>query len=425
MKIAILGFGTVGSGVLKILADQADMIQTRVGEPVVVKTILERDLKKVPAVKGVLVTDKPDAVFQDPEIDVVVEVIGGEIPAKDFICRALENKKVVITSNKEVMAKHKRAFFELAKKYQTPIYYEASVGGGIPLIRALKVGYAANQIQSICGILNGTTNYILTQIEQHHRDFQDVLKQAQALGFAEADPTMDVSGLDVAYKLVILAEAAFKVHIDLKDVFYQGITSIDLKDLVYANELGYAIKLLAFGKRHPNGALSFKVHPTMIPKTHPLAGVHNEFNALFLNGDSVGESMLMGRGAGSLPTASAVVSDVVDFAFCAHCGLKRQVETIQDNPELMPIEETETQFYIRLFVPDTFGILERIAGIFGQNKISISKILQQDVVGTEAELVIVTHQVKEAHMNRAMATLQHCDVVKKVQTVLRVGLEEV
>lgn len=430
IQVGILGLGNVGSGVLSILLQNGSLLEKRSGLPLVVtKALVKNKAKKRASLGACQLVETAQDILTDPAIRIVVEAMGGEYPAYDYICEALRQGKYVVTANKEVVSKHKKTFFELARAHHTDIYFEASVGGGIPLIRSLKVGYAANQIQSLYGILNGTTNYILTQIAEKNLPFETALKEAQRLGFAEADPTMDVSGLDTTYKLSILAAVAFKADVQVADIYYEGIEKITLQDITYAKELGYAIKLLAIGQRHSQGEVSFRVHPTMVPLNHTLAHVRNELNAVFMVGDMVGEAMLLGRGAGSLPTGSAVVSDIVDIVFdLAHALEKptnRNLEPNYQAPVLMPMDEVSSQFYVRLQVVDAPGTLARLAAVFGQEHISISKIIQKGTTGTEAELVMVTHAALEKRMQSALKAIQNLLEVKQLLACIRVGLDEV
>ncbi len=427
IKIGLLGLGNVGAGVVQILDENRALIRRRTGKDLQVKTVVVRDASKERSVglAGINVSTDAMAMIADPEIKVIVEVMGGEYPAYDFICEALKRGKYVVTANKEVISKHKKTFFELAKAHQSDIYFEAAVGGGIPLIRTLKVGLAANKIESLYGIVNGTTNYILTKLAEDGKEFDTVIKDAQALGFAEADPSMDVSGLDTAYKLSILAAVAFKVDISVADIPYEGIESISLKDMKYADELGYTVKLLAIGRATKSNQLSFKVHPTMVPLHHPLAAVRNEFNAVFIVGNAVGESLLSGRGAGSSPTGSAIVSDLIDIAFDeTHNASARNLEYGFDSVNLAPMVETFSQFYIRLLAMDTPGALAKIATILGHGDISISKIMQKDRVGGAAEIVIVTHSVLEQNMTDALTALRKEQVVTEILAKIRVGLDD-
>ena len=423
IKIAILGFGVVGKNVYEIIQEKSEMLFKRTGKKLVVAKILEKDLSKRNLVHAsVEMTDNADQVLADPEIAVVIEVLGGENPAYDFITRALQNKKSVITSNKEVFAKHKTEFIKLAKENGVDIFFEASVGGSIPIIRSLKVGYAANKIQAIYGILNGTTNFILTKIEEENKEFVDVLKEAQKLGFAEANPYMDVSGLDAAYKLTILALVAFKKNIEINDVAFEGIEKISLRDISYAKELGYKIKLLAIGKVEANEEYYFKVQPIMIPEDHALAAVRNEFNAIYIVGDEVGEAMLYGKGAGGRPTAAAVVSDLMDLAFSYPEITSRNLETEISAPTLVSKGKERANFYLRLIVDDHSGVLEKIAHAFGKNQVSLSRVIQKDIINEKAELVILTHNVSENLLTKALTDLKNLPEVTELASVVRVGL---
>jgi len=430
IKIGLIGFGNVGQGVYRILMENQETIVGRVGHRVDVARIAVRDLKKYEGVEvgaSVLTTNVKD-LLDDPEIDIVVEVMGGEKPAFEYISGALKRKKFVVTANKEVISKHKETFFQLARDNDVDIYFEASVGGGIPIIRSFKVGYSANQIQSIDAILNGTTNYILTKIQDDNIDFGEALRQAQDKGFAEAEPSMDISGLDAAYKLVILASVAFKVDIQLDDVPYEGIEGIALKDMLYALELGYTVKLIASGRFVGPGEMTFKVHPTMVPLTHPLASVRNEFNAIFSVGNAMGESMIYGKGAGSFPTGSAVVSDILDICFDRdHQNARisrRNLEAGCKPVKLRKMENTQSKFFLRLILEDRYGVLEKIMSVFGEHKVSVLKLLQKDILDEDAEVVIVTHKVREKDMQSAIKELEGLREVRSVLSVIRVGLDE-
>jgi homoserine dehydrogenase len=427
IRVGLLGVGNVGRGVLQILDQNKALIAERTGKSLVVTHAVVRDVEKAQSFlpSDIVVTADAFSVLRSPDVDVVVEAMGGEYPAYDYICEALRQGKPVVTANKEVLSKHKETFFALAKAQHTNIYFEATVGGGIPLIRTMKVGLAANRIQAFYGILNGTTNFILTKLEEGGASFEDVLKEAQRLGFAEADPSMDISGLDSAYKLTILGAVAFKADIQLEDVYYEGIVPLDALDVAYAKELGYAIKLLGIGREISPGKMTFKVHPTMIPVLHPLANVRHEFNAVFIIGNAVGESILSGRGAGSSPTGSAIVSDLIDIAFDDQpLGNKRNLEVLNADISVVPFVETTSQFYLRLYAVDTHGVLARIAGILADHRIGISKIMQKDIVNQEAEIVLVTHVAVEKDMTAAIAALQGARVVRDVAAKIRVGLDE-
>ncbi|MGE4170646.1 MAG: homoserine dehydrogenase [Candidatus Margulisiibacteriota bacterium] len=424
INIGLLGFGTVGQGVVEILNKHQAAFKQRTGKTIQVKSVLVRNLEKAkahPLAGTVAITTNPGDILNDPDIHIVIEVLGGETPAKVFITQALEAKKHVITANKEVVSKHKSKFIALAVENQVDFYFEAAVGGSLPIIRSLKVGYGANEIQALYGILNGTTNFMLTKIEEDQKDYADVLKQAQDLGFAEADPTMDVSGKDAAYKLDILAAVAFKQEVGVDHIFHEGVDQLTLKDLKYAKEFGYKIKLLAQAYRTPAG-LALKVHPTLINQDHPLASVRNEFNAVFVVGDAVGEAMIYGKGAGSLPTASAVVSDVLDVVLHNLAPSKQNLETLSAHLPLVPIGQTQSRFYLRMTIQDHPGVLEKIAHVFGQNTISISSLAQHEEPDTRAELVIITHSAAEAAFQTAVSTLKTLPDVTAIDAVIRVGL---
>ncbi|MBT5856089.1 homoserine dehydrogenase [bacterium] len=427
LNVGLIGLGNVGYGVLRILADNAEMIRSRVGYGIDVKAVVVRDPSKYADsdLGGAKLTTDVADVLEDDSIDVVVEVMGGEEPALDYICRALKSKKYVVTANKEVIAKHKTTFFELAKANDVDIYFEAAVGGGIPVIRSYKVGYAANQMESIYGILNGTTNYILTQIQEKQEPFEVILKKAQELGFAEADPHMDVSGLDAAYKLVILAAVAFKVDIQLEDVTYEGIESITLKDIKYADELGYVIKLLAIGQKSGADQMSFKVHPTLVLKEHPLASVRNEFNAVFSKGDAMGESMIYGKGAGGAPTGSAVVSDIIDIAFdTQQKNSRRNLEYRFDSVDVQPISESYSQFYLRMKLANVPGALGKVGDTFSECGVNVLTVIQKENVEDWSEVVVVTQRVQEGIMTKALAELEGLSEVREILSKIHVGLGE-
>ena len=423
IKCGLIGFGNVGQGVASIIDTNSEMISNRVGQDVEIKMICVRDVNKYSTVaRGIPLTSNVDDILNDAEIDIVVEVIGGEQPAYEYITRALQNKKYVVTANKELIAKHKQHFFRLAKDHGVDIFFEASVGGGIPIIKSFKVGYSANQIESVYGILNGTTNFILTKLFEDKQEFSDVLAEAQRLGFAEADPTADVSGLDAAYKIVILAAVALKSDIQIEDVFYEGIDVVQLRDTLYLDELGYRVRLIAKAKR-VEGGLSVAVYSTAIPSDHPLATVRNEFNAIFSTGNMVGESMIYGKGAGSLPTGSAVVSDILDIAFDihqhhSHRNLEADISTVS----VLPINQQKTQFYCRLLLKNEAGALESLSNEFKDKRINISQLIQKERVGDTAEMVIITDTVLESDFEALKESLNALSVVHSIESIIRVGL---
>ena len=424
LKIGLLGLGNVGLSVVDILSSHSHHLKERTGTDIQLKSILVRDTQKKREISlsDYHVTSNADDILLDPEIDIVIEVMGGEEPALSYIKTALENKKYVVTANKEVVSKHKETFFKLAKDNGVDIYYEAAVGGGIPLIRALKVGFAANKIQSFFGILNGTTNYILSKIAEDQADFDVVLKQAQDLGFAEADPTMDITGLDAAHKLVILSAVVFNANLQVDQVFYEGIESITLTDIQRAAELGYVIKLLAIGKRIDNSTISCRVHPLMIPDSHLLAAIKNESNALFVDGDYVGEALLSGKGAGGNPTGSAVISDVIDIAFDREHLSRRNLEDTFKPVDLLSMDKTMTQYYFRLQVLDEPGVFEKVSKVFADHSISLSKISQKESSEGLAEIVLVTHKIQEKSLALLRTDLDSLNVIQSISSMIRVGL---
>jgi homoserine dehydrogenase len=426
IKLGLLGLGNVGQGVVDILSENDAHIEARVGDQIQVKSIAVRNIDKYKNVNignATLSTDV-NTILNDPEISIVVELMGGEYPAYDYICQALKNGKYVVTANKEVVSKHKETFFKLAKENNVDIYFEAAVGGGIPIIRSLKVGLAANRIESIFGILNGTTNYILSKIEDEQKDFSVILKNAQELGLAEADPTMDVEGIDAAHKLVILAAVAFKANVQLDDLYYEGITHITLKDIQYAKELGYVIKLLAIGHKHSQDHVSLRVHPTLIPNTHLLASIRNEVNAAYVVGNAVGEVLLSGKGAGGSPTGSAVVSDIIDIAFdVSHKLNRRNLEAELYNVTVSNMSDTQSQYYLRLTLSDKPNMLETISKVIGEYNINIAKIVQKECIDDEAELVILTDETQESTMQDAKAKLESLDGVS-IKSFIRAGVKE-
>ena len=421
VQIGLLGFGTVGTGVVRVLTDNSQLIAQRAGTAISIKKILVRDLTKKRALSTAAeMTTDPAAVLGDPEIDIVVELLGGEEPARTLMLEALNRGKHVVTANKDVMAKYGRELFEAAEKNNVNLLFEASVGGGIPIIRPLKRCLAANRISEVMGIMNGTTNYMLDKMTAEGMDFATVLAEAQAKGYAEADPTADVGGLDAARKIAILASIAFGTRVRLDDVSAEGITKIEPEDIDYGRELGYVIKLLAIAQETEKG-VNARVHPAFIPTTHPLAAVRDAFNAIFIHGDAVGDTMFYGRGAGSLPTASAVCADIMEAARdIVHNSSNRILCTCFEEKRISPISETESPYYIRLLAEDKPGVMAAIAGAVGAQQVSLNSVIQKRRVGTRAEIVLITYKVKDADLQLAVQTLSGLSVVNKVSTVIRV-----
>lgn len=425
IKIGLLGMGTVGTGVIKVLKENQWEIAKRVGAGIEVKKVLVRDLHKPRLTVGdYTLTDQIDAILNDDEIKIVVEVMGGEKPAREYMIKALQSGKHVVTANKDVVARYGRELFDAAKESGVDFMFEASVGGGIPIITPLKQSLTANHITEVMGIVNGTTNYMLTKMTQEKLDYETVLREAQTKGYAEADPTADVGGLDAARKIAILASIAFNTRVSLDDVYIEGITDIKPADIEYAAELGYVIKLLAVAKADLEKGVNVRVHPAFIPAAHPLASVNDVFNAIFVKGNAVGETMFYGRGAGELPTASAVVADVIDEARDIVNHIVGRVHcTCYDNRPMCPIEETVSAYYIRLWVDDEPGVLAAIAGVFGRNQVSLNSVVQKRKVDHKAEIVLITHKVQEKHLQAAVTEVKNLSEVQQLRSMIRVEAE--
>jgi len=421
--IGLLGFGTVGTGVVKIVTENAHNISQKVGGPVAIKKILVRNPAKIRDLvlnEDITVTTSFDDIINDKDITIIVELMGGEQPAKDYMMRALQAGKHVVTANKDVVARYGRDLFAMAEEHKVDFLFEGSVGGGIPIIRPLKQCLAANRISEVIGIVNGTTNYMLTKMTRDRVDFADVLAEAQAKGYAEADPTADVGGLDAARKIAIIASIAFSTRVSVDDVYVEGITNISLKDIEYASELGYVIKLLAIAQDDGHG-INVRVHPAFIASTHPLAAVNDVFNAIFIKGDAVGETMFYGRGAGQMPTASAVTADIIDVARdIHHHSSSRILCTCYEQKPLYSVDQTESPFFIRLIVEDKPGVLAAIAGAFGAQQVSLNSVIQKRKVDHCAEIVLITYKVSTANLRLAISTLAGMSVVREVQSVIRV-----
>jgi len=425
IKVGMLGLGTVGRGVCRLLAENGPLIEQRVGAGVTLKRILVRDALRDRGVvlpTGLLTTNVED-ILSDPEIEVVIEVMGGTGPALTYVLAALRSGRSVVTANKDMVSAHGRELFQAAEEGGADILFEASVAGGIPIITPLKESLAANRILSLHGIINGTTNYILTRMTKEGLDLAEALAEAQKAGYAEADPAADVEGLDAARKLAILASIAFNTRILPQDVSVEGIMSVTAEDIGYARELNYTVKLLAIARETVQG-IDVRVHPAFVPSGHPLASVSGVFNAVFVLSDAAGESMFFGRGAGEMPTASAVVADVMDAV--RHLLYRAPGLfgcTCFETKPLKPPGLVETRFYLRLQVADRPGVLASIAQIFGDNEVSLAQVVQKQV-GDLAELVVVTHRVREAGLRQALATIGCLPVVRKIASVIRVEGED-
>lgn len=422
VRIGMLGMGTVGGGVAQIIAGSGELLAGKTGIRPVLQQVLVRDLSRSRAVElpSQIYTTDPDTVIKDPSIDIVVELIGGIEPARTFIGAALRENKSVVTANKDLMAQHGRELLELARRCGQNIYYEASVGGGIPLIRPLKQCLVANRIEQMVGIINGTTNYILTRMSLDDMEFQEALDQARELGFAEADPSSDLEGRDVAYKLTLLAGIAFGCSVSPEGFTVQGICDVTRADIFYARELGYTVKLLAVARQSPAG-VALGVYPALVPLSHPLATVHDEFNAIFITGDLIGEAMFYGRGAGARPTASAVVADIID----AVRSQRRQVKEeffLNDARKVTPLPPSalSSRFYVRLLARDRPGVFGALATTFGEEEVSLDMIIQKRRTNGTAEIVLVTHDVNEARFYRSLEKVSRMDAIEPESGVLRV-----
>ena len=425
VKIALLGLGNVGRGVWNILQMNGEEIMKRSGCQVEVAKILVRDPSKARAVNvpEELITTNFDEILNDDSIKIIVEVMGGIEPAREYILKSLNKKKHIVTANKMLLATYGDELFKKADEEEVMLNYEASVAGGIPIIQAINESLTANKIEKLYGIINGTTNFILSKMELEGSDFENVLKEAQEKGYAEADPTSDIEGFDAQYKLAILSSLAFGTKVKIDDVYREGITKITSKDIRYAKDFGLVIKLLAIAKE-TDGKLQLRVHPTMIPATHPLANVHDSFNAVFIKGNAVDDLMFYGRGAGDLPTGSAVVADIVSI-------LRSDVDTENRLPveknnlwhkEIGEINDITSRYYIRTTVTDRPGVLGEITAIFGRHGVSLRSVIQRGRIKNEEEvgLVLVTHYTEEKQLQGAINEVKDIDAVKEINNMIRI-----
>jgi homoserine dehydrogenase len=422
VRVALLGAGTVGSGVGRILSERSTAFARILGRPIELAGVLVQDTaRERPGIDPALITGDAGSLLDRTDIDIVIEVLGVEQPALDYIVQALQAGKYVITANKEVMAKHGPRLLAIARENGVDLLFEASVGGGIPIIAPLKRDMLANRIRGLAAIINGTTNYILTAMSQEGADFADALARAQALGYAEPDPTNDVEAHDACYKLAILASLAFRTPVSPVDIYREGITRLTAKDFRYADELGYTIKLLALA--HENGAgIQARVHPAFLPSAAPLAKVDGVLNAVEIEGDLTGKVVFQGAGAGSFPTTSAVIADVLEAAQSV-VGGRRDVHSEEELAlKVLPISELETRYYIRLTVVDRPGVLAQIAHCLGEAQISISSVIQKETHfdAQTAELVIMTHAAREASMREALAAVEELAAVQEIGSFIRV-----
>jgi homoserine dehydrogenase len=423
VKVGLLGLGTVGTGVVRIVEGHQEDLERQIGSPLhIVKIAVKHaDKQRSVAVDRAKLTEDPREVINDPDIDIIVEVMGGVAQTKELVLEALRNGKQVVTANKDLMALHGHEILALAAERRCDVMFEASVAGGIPILRTLVSGFSSDRIRKIMGIVNGTTNYILTKMSQEGSTYEDVLREAQALGYAEADPTSDVEGLDAAYKMTILSNLGFRTNISMEDVYVRGISQVTPEDIEYGRRLGYEIKLLGIAER-TDDLISISVQPTFVRKSHPLASVSGVFNAVYVYGEAVGETMFYGPGAGELPTATSVVADVVAVAKNLKLGVSGRSGVLAYNEKkLKTDEQISYKNFILLHVDDRAGVLARIAQVFAEHDVSIESVLQQPNDDQPfAELIIITHHAAKANVNRVLGILENLDIVKTVKSVYRV-----
>ncbi|ULT56073.1 homoserine dehydrogenase [Neobacillus drentensis] len=423
ISIGLLGLGTVGSGVVQIIKNHQDKLIHQVGCPVVIKKILVQDVHKSRPVHvdPNLLTSNSDEILFDQDIDVVIEVMGGVHETKDYLITALRQGKHVVTANKDLMALHGSELLTVASEHGCDLYYEASVAGGIPILRGLVDGLASDRITQMMGIVNGTTNYILTKMSDEGRSYEEVLKEAQELGFAESDPTSDVEGLDAARKMTILATLGFSMHIDLDDVKVSGISNVTEEDLRYGKQLGYTMKLIGFAHREGE-KVEVSVAPTFLSNNHPLASVQNEYNAVYVYGEAVGETMFYGPGAGSLPTATSIVSDLVGVIKNLRLGVNGKSAVSPQYPKkLKENEEKYSKYFLRIHVQDEVGVFADITSIFAKYGVSFEKILQLPIKKHEtSEIVLVTHKASLTNYDKILLELYDLHAVKEIKSAYRV-----
>jgi homoserine dehydrogenase len=428
VNIGIIGFGTVGSGTVEILINNREIIASRVGCEMVVKKIADLDISRdrgIPVASELLTTDAME-IIRDPSIHVVVELIGGLTDAKAFILRAMEAGKHVVTANKALLAEHGREIYGAAEKHGVSLAFEASVGGGIPVIRSLREGLSANRIKTIMGILNGTSNYILTRMSQDELPYSRAVEEAIRLGYAEDPPTLDVDGTDAAHKLAILVSIAFGQPVPFKSIYREGIDHLTPDDIRFADQFGYCLKLLAIS-RNLGDRVEARVHPAMVPLDHIMANVNGVYNAIYIDGDFVGPNLYYGHGAGKKPTGSAVVSDLMHLARQIRCGVKSlipplaHVQPLSREVAIQPIEELRTCYYFRFSAKDRPGVLSKISGILGENDISIYSVIQKGrEVDGSVPVVMLTHEAKESSVRKALEQMEHLDVLTDKTMTIRV-----
>ncbi len=428
IKVGLIGFGTIGAGVVKLLNKNGGLLNEKLGANLSLKKIVDLDIttdRGVEVEQGVLTTNI-DEIIGDPEISVVIELIGGYEPARSFVLEAIAKGKHIVTANKALLAVHGEEIYAAAAKNGVEVLFEAAVGGGIPVLSSIRGNLAGNNFSTVLGILNGTCNYILTRMTQEGADFAEVLQNAQQLGYAEADPTFDIEGIDTAHKLCLLLSLCFGTRVDLKDISTEGISSISAVDINFARDFGYKIKLLAIGKRDGE-RIEARVHPTMIPVNYPLADVNGVFNGIRLSGDFVGPVMFYGRGAGMEPTASAVIGDVADIARNLLAGVSRRSAPLGYGDErikrlaIKPMGEIVSKYYIRFTAYDRPGVLAKISGALGENNISIESMMQTArSTNCTVPIVIMTHEALEKDVRKALEVIDTFDVIKEKSNLIRI-----
>jgi len=429
ISVGIIGFGTVGTGTVKILLENKEILKERLGFEIDLRRIADLDIEKdrgIKLPKGIMTTIVDD-ILRDPEIDIVVELIGGIRPARDFILKAINNHKHVVTANKALLATEGNEIFAAAHKRGVEIGFEASVAGGIPIIKVIREGLVANRIKAVYGIINGTSNYILTKMTEENVDFSAALKEAQALGYAEDDPTLDIEGIDSAHKLSILACLSYGIPVSYEDIYKEGISRITPQDIGFASELGYKVKLLAIAKES-DSKIELRVHPTMLPKEYLISKVDGPFNAIYVEGDATGSTLYYGRGAGSMPTGSAVVSDIVDIARNIRKNATGRVPVLTKtlrNLRIKKMDDVTSKYYFRFSALDKPGVLSKISGILGSYNISIASVIQKGRrVGEAVPLVVLTHEAKEKDVRQAIREIDQLPVVMDKTVFIRVEGKE-
>ncbi|MGG4215168.1 homoserine dehydrogenase [Paenibacillus sp. FSL L8-0638] len=423
VKVGLLGLGTVGTGVVRIVEGNQEDLSRQVGSPIIIEKIAVKNIEKYRSieVETSKLTEDPWEVIRDPEIDVIIEVMGGVNQTKEYILEALERGKHIVTANKDLMALHGSEVLAKAQEKQCDIFYEASVAGGIPIIRTLIEGFSSDRITRIMGIVNGTTNFILTKMSQEGASYEEVLKEAQELGYAESDPTSDVEGLDAARKMAILGTLGFRSNVELKDVSVSGISKVTSEDIAFAKKLGYEMKLLGIAERQGD-EFTINVQPTMVRKQHPLASVNGVFNAVYVHGEAVGETMFYGAGAGEMPTATSVVADLVAVVKNLKLGVNGLKAIVPYNPKkISNDEDVYFKNFVLLHVDDKAGVLARITQVFAEFDVSLASVVQQpNEVNPDAEIIIVTHLASKASMKKVLEHFETLDVIRRIKSVYRV-----